>query len=304
MDLKARYTLPLALVVVVGLAGLLGAAEPRITMGNVINITVLGYPELSKSVVVRQDGTVDYPMLYNIPVEGMTVTELRELLLPILGRFVERPYLFVNISEFLQLQVTVQGQVRNPGVHVVRGPLDIQGLLAAVGGPTSEADLAKISIIRGSGDKASSLVVDLFALLRGERSEPVMVQNGDIVFIPTLTPASMVRVLGAVRSPGAYLAAANENVADMVFRAGGPAPQGDLRRVTWVTHDPDGHARVITLNIKREVLQGRSEWLPLVKAGDLIIIREIPDWMDYHTLAQMIRDLSIIASSYLIFRKL
>ena len=64
------------------------SAEQLIAPGNVLNITVPGYPELSKSVVVRQDGMTDYPMLANIPIDGMTTSELKELLLTLLTRYV------------------------------------------------------------------------------------------------------------------------------------------------------------------------------------------------------------------------
>jgi protein involved in polysaccharide export with SLBB domain len=294
----------LVAVSVLGWINLLTAAEGSIAPGNVISITVLGYPELSKSATVRQDGTTDYPLLYNIPIDGMTVQDLREFLMPILTRYVERPHLFVNISEFLQLQVTIQGQVVRPGNYTVQGPIDIQGLLASAGGPTTQADLSRISILRRAGDHQREIAVNLFAFLRGKTTEPLpLIENGDIIFVPTLVNESMVRVMGAITDPGAYMPLKDENVADMIYMAGGPTARGNLNDVTLVRYQ-DGKYSSEALKIKSLIERGRTDLIPAVHSGDVIFVKEFNEWKQVSFWVAILRDATLILSSIVVLYRI
>ena len=180
-------------------------AELQIKPGNIVHITVLGYPELSKSVLVRQDGSTDYPLLANVPIDGMSVHQLQEALQPILMRFVERPKLFINVAEHIQFEVMVEGQVNNPGSHTIKGPINVQGVLSSAGGTTQLADLRKILISRRGYESQREIIVNLHQFFVDPRNVTIPeIEDGDIIFVPMMSSASTVRVIGAVQSPGTY----------------------------------------------------------------------------------------------------
>jgi len=298
-------TITVAIILLLGLnAQTALTAEQRIQPGNMLNITVLGYPELSKTVLVRQDGTTEYPLLYNIPVDGMSVVELRELLLPILTRFVERPYVFINIAQYLQFLVTVQGQVVHPGSFEVQGPIDLQGVLSVAGGPTGNADLSRISILRRQGEKRQEITVDLYLFLRDRSKAPLpYVESDDIIYVPSITSNTTVRVMGAVADPGSYLAVKDENLADMIYMAGGPMDKGNMNRVVHISY-VDGRYHTEVIKLKKLIDTGRNDLIPLVHAGDVIFVKSHSPWRQLSFWATLVRDTAMLASTIVLIGRI
>lgn len=292
------------LALVVCLLPLPAHAEQTITPGNVVNITVLGYPELSTSVLVRPDGTTEYPMLYNVPIDGMTVQELRELILPILTRFVERPYLFINISEHLQLRVEVQGQIKTPGSRLVEGPIDLQGILAIAGGPLEQADLSRISILQQSEGKPQELIFNMYDYLKDRENQEIpMINSGDIIFLPTATSNAYVRVLGAINKPGAYLAVNDENILDLIYIAGGPTRTGNMNNVTYVSWK-SGEIVTEVLQLNDMIRKQDTRIFPTVYQGDLIFVAEKKSWEQVDWWIKILRDAVILTSSLVVLSRI
>jgi polysaccharide export outer membrane protein len=282
-----------------------GSVEQFIVVGNVVNITVLGYPELSKSVVVRQDGTTDYPMLANVPIEGMTLTELKELLFPLLTRYVERPRLFINISEYSMLQIMVLGEVENPGPYQVQGPINLQGVISIAGGASNTADLKGIQIIRNKGEDKQSISINLLEYLKNDRAAQLPeIANGDIIIVPIITLGAYVRVFGAVRTPGNYIPMdENTNIVDMINLAGGVISTGDLNRVYYISSDrTESMPRLI--KVKKLWASGKVAAIPRVKPGDIVIVSEYSKWQNYAAWAQIIYSVSMLVSSAVILYRL
>jgi polysaccharide export outer membrane protein len=138
---------------VIGL-GLLPAAEApgqerRIKPGDVIEIVVSGHEELSRSVLVDQDGKIDYPFLEGVPVDGLTLSRLRELLATQLTRSLEaRPFVMVRFAESFPLAVTVLGNVDRPGVYPLRNTSTQQNGNGETGGIIPHAQGSQIKLIR------------------------------------------------------------------------------------------------------------------------------------------------------------
>lgn len=281
------------------------AAEEYIVVGNVVNITVLGYPELSKSVVVRQDGTTDYPLLVNVPIVGLTMTELKDLLFPLLTRYVERPRLFINISEFLMLQIRVQGEVRNPGPFQVQGPIDLQGVLSIAGGTLNSADLRNIRILRRNEAGKQTIEIDMYEYIRDEKAALLPdIIDGDIIVVPVLTAVSYVRVMGAVRIPGNYIPVdPTSNVADMINLAGGTVTNSDLNHVYLVSGD-NVHSSPKLLKLKNMLDKGQLNSIPLVNPGDAIIVAEYNQWKKTGWWLQMAYYFMMLLSSIVILSRL
>ncbi len=212
------------------------SAELLIKPGNIVHITVLGYPELSQSVLVRKDGATDYPLLANVPIDGMTIHQLQEVLQPILARFVERPKVFISIAEHVQLEITIEGQVKNPGTFTLKGPINLQGVLSLAGGTTQLADLRSININRRDYDQYRTMTIDLYEFFMDPKNNALpAIEDGDIIFVPIISPTSIVRVMGSVRSPGSFIPSKDENIVDMINMAGGATQDANMNRIIFIT---------------------------------------------------------------------
>ncbi|MBC8278822.1 MAG: SLBB domain-containing protein [FCB group bacterium] len=281
------------------------AAEQRISAGSVINITVLDYAELSKTVVVRQDGTIEYPLLSNIPINGMTPTELHNLLFPILSLHVERPQLFLSVAEYTMVLYNVQGQVNSPGSYNAEGPLGLQRAITLAGNLTMEADISNIIVIRKENRREINIKVDLSEFLYGNKdwSELLNVQNGDVIIVPSMGVSTYVRIIGAVRQPGTYYPIANGSIMDQINLAGGVVTNGNLNDVIYITYGEDGFSRR-NINIKKFLKEGKYEQLPIAQPGDIIIVNEYNEWQRIRWWAQITRDLALILSTAVILSRL
>ena len=279
-------------------------AELQVKPGNIVHITVLGYPELSKSVLVRQDGSTDYPLLANVPIGGMTVHQLQEVLQPILVRFVERPKLFINIAEHVQFDITIEGQVLRPGPYTVKGPINLQGVLSVAGGTTKLADLRKIIISRRDYESQRQIVVDLHNFLQDAEGEALPeIQDRDIIFVPLMSSTSTVRVMGAVNSPGTYNPIKDNNIADMIYTAGGPSSNGNMRRVIYISFLEGKHKTEI-LNIIELINSGKNDKIPLVCPGDIIVVKENNWWQERSWWVNLVRDIALVLSSIVLISRL
>jgi protein involved in polysaccharide export with SLBB domain len=281
------------------------AVGEKIKPGNVINITVLGYPELSKTIVVRADGTTEYPLLANIPIDGLTTSELGELLAPILMRYVDRPHLFINVMDYYMLKVKVLGEVKQPGVLLVEGPLDLQALIAQAGGPTQEADLRKVKIIRSHGGIKTEIAIDMYEVLQTEKLNINMpeIADGDLVIIPMATTESYVRVYGSVSRPGTYMPKLNDNIIDLINIAGGIRAEGNINNVTYISRK-NGVVGNETYKIGKMIKDGLHDDIPKVYAGDIIIVQPKNEWHKFSWWLQLLRDALYLTSSILIIQRL
>ena len=99
--------------------------------------------------------------------------------------------------------------------------------LYAPGGPTELGNFRRIEVQR-EGKVAATL--DLYDyLLRGNAANDVMLQQGDVVFVPV--HGSRVSINGAVVRPAVYELGQGETLADLVGMAGGLRPDALLRRL-------------------------------------------------------------------------
>lgn len=147
--------------------------ERRITPGDVIEILVSGHEELSRNVLVNSEGKIDYPFLEGVPVDGLTVSRLRELLATQLSRILEeRPFVLVRFAESNPLAVTVLGHVAKPGVYTIRQTSTLQSSNGEAGGFVPGAQLSQIKLLRVEKPGSSAIMLrmsllDVIALAGG-----------------------------------------------------------------------------------------------------------------------------------------
>ncbi|MCP4407260.1 MAG: polysaccharide export protein [Gammaproteobacteria bacterium] len=165
--LSGAYLLFTLLVLVLPSSQLLADNLERYRLGpdDILSITVFGEPELSlKNTRVATNGRISFPLLGQIPVEGLTVTELEaELIRRLADGYLRRPRVIVAITEYRL--VYVNGEVKQPGGYSYRVGLTVHKAVTLAGGFTERASPKKITLIReNEGDKPQN--VDLSDHLR------------------------------------------------------------------------------------------------------------------------------------------
>jgi polysaccharide export outer membrane protein len=188
-------------------------ADYKLGPGDIINVTVWDHPELtipagsyrsaeSSGTLIADDGTIFYPYAGSLKVTGMTVREVRDVLVKRLSKFIERVQLDVRVVVFRSKRVYVVGEVKSPGLQAINDiPMNILEAVNRAGGFSDEADHGNVLLTR----KGQTYRVDVQALYEdGDVSQNVMLLPGDIVNVPD-RQFNKIFVLGEVSKPGSFI---------------------------------------------------------------------------------------------------
>jgi polysaccharide biosynthesis/export protein len=122
--------------------------EYRIGPEDVLVVSVWQNAELSRSVSVRPDGKISLPLINDVQAAGLTLLELREVIVKALREYMPSPEVSVGLSEMNSFKVTVMGEVKRPDRYRLRAPATILDLLAQAGGFQEWANRERIVVLR------------------------------------------------------------------------------------------------------------------------------------------------------------
>ena len=254
-------------------AGELFGQSQRIEKGDILEIHVYGYEEFSRTVMVEPDGTIDFPLVSNIPVQGLSLDELREILRSQAAKLLgERPIITVRFSLTMNVGVTVLGQVAIPGEYLVAKRATVQGAITRAGGTTPRAQLENVKLIRKTDGETETIAIDLNAFfIQGDPTLLPSLEDGDVIVVPGLPGSHDVKVLGEVQDPGTYQIFTGANLFDALYLAGGPTEDAALNRTRLVTPFRNS-SREVKIDIDKLLQSEQVKNIPEVRPGDIIYI--------------------------------
>lgn len=198
--------------------------------GDILNITVYNHPELTipagsmrsaqeSGNWVHNDGTIFYPYIGKVKVEGLRVSEIRDIVAKQLAVYIESPQVDVTVAGFRSQRVYVTGEVQKPGVlPVTNVPMTLIEAVSASGGLTPEADWTQVTLTRGGNETAFNLR-QLYQL--GNTDQNILLQPNDVLHIAR-NDQNKVFVLGEVRQPKSYMMGrSGMSLAEALADAGG-----------------------------------------------------------------------------------
>ena len=163
-------------------------SEYLVGAGDKLEIAVFGHADLSRTIEVRVDGAIDFPLIGDVPVAGKGLPQIGKEITRSLGKdYVVDPQVSVNVREYGSQWVTVIGEIRTPGRHILRPNMRLIDLLAEGGGLTPFANRKQIEILRSeSNNLRHKLVVNLKAIEDGKTAD-FRLLAGDVVMVPRRT---------------------------------------------------------------------------------------------------------------------
>ncbi len=187
--------------------------EYRLGPGDIISIIVWDHPELTipagsfrtaeqAGTVVAEDGTIFFPYVGVIKVQGKTTSEVRLILSTKLAKYIEKVQLDVRMVAFRSQQVYVVGEVVKPGIQQVTDiPMTVLDAVNRAGGFTPDADFSRVLLTR----RGTTYLVDIQAMYDyGISEQNALLEQGDIVNVADRS-YNKVFVLGEVAKPGSLV---------------------------------------------------------------------------------------------------
>jgi polysaccharide export outer membrane protein len=140
---------------------------------------------------VDANGQIFLPLIGRVMAAGKTTSQLQDEIARRLGeKYLQSPQVSVSVAESASQKVTVEGEVKQPGVFAMRGRTTLMQAIAMAGGPSDIANLRKVAIIRESDGERKAAVVDYQAVRDGKAGDPI-IQGNDVVVMDSSTTKSL-----------------------------------------------------------------------------------------------------------------
>jgi protein involved in polysaccharide export with SLBB domain len=168
--------------------------SPGIGPTDVINVVVFNEPSLSGEYRVGEDGTIDYPYLRRVRVNGMQTSEVGDLLRNGLAEqtaenpsghsVLANPNVRVEIKEANSRRISVSGQVQHPNQYAFTRCLTVTQAIALAGGFTALAEKNQVRVTRVDVHGARRVfVLRVEEILEGRRDD-FDLEPGDVIYVP------------------------------------------------------------------------------------------------------------------------
>ena len=151
--------------------------------GDVLWIHFYYNPEMNQEVTVRRDGKISLYLTQGLQVAGETPEQLQVQLVTVYSHELKNPDVSVQINSSANSSIYVTGEVRQPGVQILRGKLTVAMALAASQLSQKTAGTKSVFLIRSMGeDKFTAYKLD--ATFPGGSAAGVYLMPGDVLFVP------------------------------------------------------------------------------------------------------------------------
>lgn len=153
--------------------------------GDVFSVRVYGEDELSGSHQVAPDGTINFPLLGAVAVNGLeppaVAREIQRLLKE--GNLLRSPHVSVYVEQYASKRVSVVGAVANPGTFALEPGMTVVQVISMAGGFSSLADRDGTVVTRRVDGRTVRYRVPVAKVTKGQ-AEDFKVAAGDIIFVP------------------------------------------------------------------------------------------------------------------------
>jgi len=163
------------------------AASSTISPQDTLNINVFKVPDLSaRALKVESNGAISLPLIGSVNVAGLNIDQAEQLITQKLSQYMQAPKVSViRTDSAVSKRVTVEGEVRTPGVFPIKGNLSFLQAIAMAQGLTDLANSRSVLFFRDGTQHNISL--DL--VRTGRIADPIL--RGDDRIVVLKDPAKV-----------------------------------------------------------------------------------------------------------------
>ena len=233
--------------------------------GDLLEVSVWGYADLTRTVAVRPDGQITVPLVGTVTASGVSVEDLTRVLTRAYGAFIKNPQVTVIVKEFRSIRISVLGQVAKPGSYSLPPGSRVLEAISAAGGILNSALVKEVRVMR-SNKQTVTLQTD--GLLRADVRHNPQLLGGETIYVPEVNKLS-VSIVGQVHRPGSYELLPGTRLLDLLSAAGGVTDVAALREAQLLR--PGEQPAIVDLE---KVLAGDAEANVTLRGGETLVVRE------------------------------
>ncbi len=276
--------------------------------GDVLYLSFFEPKDLSRELIVLNDGTISIPMYGNIYIEELTISQAKEKVQSKLGEIFINPQIQLSLTSARPMRISVIGEVKRPGIYSFgfnkknssssnRPAVILPTLVDAIqeaGGITPDANFFEIHLSRKLPSSNKNFYkrtkIDLFNLITNGFSEqnPYLF-DGDIVKIQKKSIEEKLKIkiaesnlaantinvnfIGEIIRPGKLELDSNTPLIEGILAAGGPLNwRANRGNVKLIRLDKKGTVQISEFRINlNENISKKSN--PLLKHGDTVFLQ-------------------------------
>jgi polysaccharide biosynthesis/export protein len=222
-------------------------------VGDSVRVTVFQYPDLTTDTRISQRGTIIFPMVGEIKIDGLTpagagakiARQLKQ------GKFLLNPQVHVAMTELRSRQVSVLGQVNKPGRYALdETSVKLTDVLALAGG-VGPLGADTVSVVLNRNGKAEKIEIDVAAMVRsGDLSKNIDIHHGDTVYVQR---APTFYIHGEVRRAGSYRFEESMTVMQAISLGGGLTERATERGININRRGPNGKLQRIEVTLNDRI---------------------------------------------------
>jgi protein involved in polysaccharide export with SLBB domain len=219
--------------------------------GDELIVTIWGDRTDRLQLTVSPEGTVSLQNRGPVYVNGLTIEQARERLM---GQLVQlysglrssggqaTTFAEISLGRVRTINVTVTGEVRNPGSYAINALATVFNALYNSGGPNDIGSFRNIRVIRNN---EVAVEFDLYNfLLYGNQSSNIRLRDQDVIQVMPFV--SRVSIEGQILRPAQYELKGSETYQDLVNMAGGFTSEAYTRQIQ-IRRYTDTQRRIVTV---------------------------------------------------------
>jgi len=232
--------------------------------GDVMRVTVFQSPELSAEARIPESGVVSLPLIGQIKLGGLTISEAEQKVAQALlaGKFLKQPQVSILVTTLRGSQASVLGNAVRPGRYSLElANTRLSDLMALAGGVAPDGS-DMLTVVGTRDGKPFRTQIDFRTLFRGGAgsSQDIVIQNNDVVYVDR---APQIYIYGEVQKPGTLRLERGMTVLQALAAGGGLTARGTARGIRINRKGADGVVQELNPGMQDQVQQ-----------DDVIYVRE------------------------------
>ncbi|MCG8430631.1 MAG: polysaccharide export protein [Candidatus Omnitrophica bacterium] len=160
--------------------------EYTIGIDDVLEIAVLQPEKLVTISTVAPDGSITFPYIGSVQVQGMTLADIQETIQSALADgYMKYPVVTVSLKQARSRKFFVYGEVMKPGTFHLKPNTTVLRAVTMAGGFTKFGSKSRVKILRPKKDEPGydMVKVNIKKLMNGNSQEDILLEPEDIIVV-------------------------------------------------------------------------------------------------------------------------